>query len=136
VRHLDDTKEQYFVGIMIVDPWTASLSEYAKVLTDFDKHRFANCAVLVVWNPDDPQTKTKREALLSGVRQAMPWRFCPPNNMLLKFGVETPADLRAQMSEFLRLLEDILAHFRQPAREVAQSDLIAPPTVSISGGTP
>jgi FxsC-like protein len=135
VKNLRAAEERNSVAIMIVDPWTASLPEYAKVLTDFDEHQFANCAVLVVWNPGDPQTKDKRDALLSGVRQAMRRRFYVPNKVYLRSGVETPSDLRVGIAESLRVLEDILAQFREPTREVAQGDLSAPPTVSTSGGT-
>jgi FxsC-like protein len=134
VKSLRAAEELKSVALMIVDPWAVRLPECAQLLAEFDQYQFLNCAVLVVWNPDDPQTQAEREALRSAVQRTL-CRCFICKKAYLKEAVKTPADLRAEIAESLRVLEGVLAPYREPVREVAQGGREAPPTVSASGGT-
>jgi FxsC-like protein len=59
------------IVVIIVDPWTIHVESYKKFMLDYDKYNFLNCALLIVWNEDDDETKTSLDKLQQTTRKVL-----------------------------------------------------------------
>lgn len=55
--------------VIFADPWSARLTAYRNLLSDYDDLNLMNCAVLVPWNRDDPETAADEAGLLANLRR-------------------------------------------------------------------
>jgi FxsC-like protein len=78
---LDRAKAEERVVIIVVDPWTLLLPYYADLMRRCDRVDLYNCAILITWNQQDPQTRQEMEALMAEVRRtfASKWSNRPTN---------------------------------------------------------
>ena len=107
---LREAKRHRTPVVIFADPWTVGIQPYRKALEDYDELNLLNCAVLVAWNRDDPETEQCRQRLMNTLRQVC------PQKMKLKYPghyweITSSADLRAYsqlvLDEItLRLLDD------------------------------
>jgi FxsC-like protein len=59
------------IAVLVVDPWSLKLPSYRRLLEDYDRQRFKNCAVLVVANEADPRTTAARDGLRRDIEQTL-----------------------------------------------------------------
>ena len=63
---------QHKIVALVVDSWVTRLPNYRRLLSEFDRHNFGNCTVLIPLNTADPETRAEREALLRDVASVLP----------------------------------------------------------------
>lgn len=63
IQNIEHSKENNNIVIIIVDPWTLQLPQYAKMMQQYDKCHFFNCSLLVPFNLEDPETKEQYSEL-------------------------------------------------------------------------
>jgi FxsC-like protein len=69
IDELKRAQDRNKITVLVVDPWTAKLKRYEDLLRLFDQQNFFNCAVLVPFNDQDPETTPQRAALSQSIRQ-------------------------------------------------------------------
>lgn len=133
VKTLREAEKKNLATILIVDPWTARLAQYQNILNKFDENQFRNCAVLVVWHPNDSEQERNHLRVILQ-QQALSRRFTAKNDTFFRHKIEAYSQLKSEIARSLRDLEAILARFRSPARPVGGSQHTEPPVISASGG--
>ncbi len=78
---LDRARAEERVVVIVVDPWTLLLPRYADLMRRCDRVDLYNCAILIAWNQQDPQTRQEMEALTAEARRTFPskWSNRPAN---------------------------------------------------------
>ena len=56
LKEIQETERQNNVVIIVVDPWSLSITEWQQFVDAFDRTLLKNCGVLVIWNKEDPDT--------------------------------------------------------------------------------
>lgn len=119
--------------VVFLDRWSLYASaDYQDIFNEFDKQNFNNCAVLLPWNPGDPELVANKDNIDQVVRDVLPFRsqYAPSSPYYCK-DVNSLDDL----SQTLRtVLNQIQAEMRRsaPVRRVAGG--IARPIVTGPGG--
>jgi FxsC-like protein len=119
--------------VVFLDRWSLYASaDYQGIFNEFDKQNFNNCAVLLPWNPGDPELVANKDNIDQVVRDVLPFRsqYAPSSPYYCK-DVNSLDDL----SQTLRtVLNQIQAEMRRsaPVRRVAGG--IARPIVTGPGG--
>jgi FxsC-like protein len=90
VRRADETNTPV---VVVVDPWTLDIEKYAERMRAFDENNFANAAVLVVWNLNDPETREYREMLKDLVRAVFTLKWSSSDPMFFTDGIASPDEL-------------------------------------------
>lgn len=65
---LKQAKQARVPVVIFADPWSLRLKRYRELLAEYDDLNLMNCAVLVPWNRDDPETAAQEQALFSELR--------------------------------------------------------------------
>jgi FxsC-like protein len=52
-----------------VDPWSVDLERHQSYLEEFDRRRYLNCEVLVLWNEGDQETTRHKERLVAALEK-------------------------------------------------------------------
>jgi FxsC-like protein len=63
---LDDTNT---IVVLVVDPWTLHVQSYQDYMKKYDRRNFVSCAVVIVWNPNDPSDTLTPDQLQQKVRE-------------------------------------------------------------------
>jgi FxsC-like protein len=122
LQELQEAEEKRKLIVILVDTWTLQLDRYRKIMEQYDARRFRSCVVLVPWNSQDPDFKT-REAELNGVlrrtfsRQQSGPTYRTGITSAEKLEEEISAALVASRKQILELLEPV----REIPAEGAQS---------------
>ena len=66
---LKQAKQARVPVVIFADPWSLRLERYRGLLAEYDDLNLLNCAVLVPWNRDDPETNAQEATLLSCLQQ-------------------------------------------------------------------
>ena len=69
VPRLKQAKQARVPVVIFADPWSLRLQRYRELLAEYDDLNLMNCAVLVPWNRDDPETAAQEQALFAELRQ-------------------------------------------------------------------
>ncbi|MFP3646558.1 FxsC protein [Paraburkholderia sp. SIMBA_054] len=70
IDKLREAKGARIPVVIFADPWSAQLEPYRELLKEYDEVNLLNCAVLVPWNRDDPETLDNEKTLLSNLEKA------------------------------------------------------------------
>jgi len=62
---LKQAKQARVPVVIFADPWSVSLKRYSDLLADYDDLNLLNCAMLVPWNRDDPETANQEQVLFA-----------------------------------------------------------------------
>ncbi len=129
VCKLREAERDNSLAIVVIDPWTLKVPEYARFLTEFDQHQFTNCAVLIAWNMDDPDTSGQADALSATLKNILARRFQFRN--LLRDRIAGPAELENELRDVIIELEGFLSPAREPLRATGSSRFSEPPSLSV-----
>ena len=115
--------------ILIVDPWVLRLPQYHKILSTFDEYAFINCAVLIVWNEQDPETTKMRELLQMHLRTTFPNHLVrSPDNLLIE--VRSWEELHSRLSGSLQQIRSRIIQRGQVMKPLVIEENVAKPTIS------
>ncbi|MEY4806681.1 MAG: hypothetical protein RLZZ206_1070 [Cyanobacteriota bacterium] len=120
--------------VVFLDRWSLYASvDYQTIFHDFDKHNFSNCAVLLPWNPGDPELAANSVTIDQVLRDALPFRnqYAPSSPYYCK-NVSSVDELSQTLRE---VLNSIQAEMRRSAPVRRVTGGIARPIVIGPGGT-
>jgi FxsC-like protein len=135
VNQLENAEAENSVAVVIVDPWTARLEEYQKILSDLDSRSFRNCVVLIPWNSADRQTRASRDELRVDLKKVLERHYLRIKGTYFRADIEEHGVFCSELAGALADLEAILAQLRQPVRRIGISDQTEPPEIDPSGST-
>ncbi|MFK8017494.1 MAG: TIR-like protein FxsC [Gammaproteobacteria bacterium] len=126
VQQIEAAEKHKSIVIMVVDPMTARLPKYAKILQDFDRFLFRNCVVLIPFAKGHLAGEEARRAL----ETALQGRFATSNPRYLRDNIDSVENLEQAIAQALCDLEEILAGEREPRRPLAAGQFAAPPALA------
>lgn len=129
VCKLREAERDNSLAIVVIDPWTLKVPGYAQFLREFDQHQFTNCAVLIAWNMEDPDTSDQADALNATLSEILARRFQFRN--LLRDRIAGPDELENELRDVITELEGFLSPARDPLRATGSSRFSQPPTLSV-----
>ncbi len=101
--------------VIIVDPWSSDINEYARNLSALDQMRFDNCVILMVWDltgadaPRSAALKTRIQSHLGRWSAGGPTPFYNDK-------IQSVADLRDAVGQAIRDLRNRLVQRMDPVR--------------------
>lgn len=93
VQLLRNAEDENKIVILVVDSWTLNCSKYRDLMSEFDRHQFRNCCVVIPWN-DDEETLGQAETLKRNLQQV----FSRQTHTRFRFAITTPAALEAEFA--------------------------------------
>ena len=126
VQRLEEAEERKAIVIMVVDPMTARLQQYARILEDFDRFTFRNCVVLIPW----VNNKTDGDEAMDALERVLRRRFAMSNPCYLRNDINSIEQLEREISGAIKDVGEILAAERKPQRELAKGRFETPPSLN------
>lgn len=106
LKRIEECETKNNVVVLLIDPWTLKLQQYAEVMQKYDQRHFLNSAVLILFNPKNEETSNQLAVLGDEVRA-----------VFLRKTLNTPSDaFRDQISSLEELeseLSDVLLKIRR-----------------------
>lgn len=133
VQHLRKAEEDNTIAILVVDPWSVKVQSYNRLMRDYDQYRLDNCAVVVVWNADDPETIEQRDALRADLRDAFE-RNLRVKDEVFRDSVENESQLLTDLGEVIVKVRDRLRDKSKPARPVPRNGGESFPNINGASG--
>jgi FxsC-like protein len=63
VNYILEAESKNKIVVLLVDVWTLQSAKYRELMETYEKNRRRNCAVVVIWNDQDPETVRQSELL-------------------------------------------------------------------------
>jgi len=124
------------IVLVLADPWTLRLPKYANRLQPFDQIYLLNCALLMVWNGKDDETKQQATALEEELRNVFQNKtVSPPPPGHVFYGIDTYGEFvsqlrRALVEAQLRIIDKSTRHRRAESAALQQQAELAGINVS------
>src|ERR1051325_1341866 len=117
VTHLQKAEDDNTIAILIVDPWSVKVESYMALMRDYDKYRFSNCAVIIVWNLLDDETVTKTAELKDGLTEAFSRNLLVADEAF-RDSIQTEDELLTILGGTIDTIKGRLRTKAKPARSV------------------
>jgi FxsC-like protein len=101
VEKLRQTEAENNLAVIIVDRWALLISEYQRLLVEFDRQNFLNLALLVVHNDLDPEVEAARPKLERALNMTFRYHLLTESNLWRR--VSTADEFRASLRQVLDL---------------------------------
>lgn len=132
VAHLRGACARNMLVVLVVDVWSLQLHSYRSWMNLFDRERFPNAGVLVVWNRDDSETFSRRNELADALRAAF------PNLIAMKEPTfhepDCVEELCKKLHEILSMLRQRVTEFGEVMRKAEGFAVISKPLLHGPGG--
>ncbi len=63
IGQIEKAYEHNEIVMIVADAWSMKLERFAEVMRLYDSRHFLNCAVMILWNRNDPETAAEEHAL-------------------------------------------------------------------------
>jgi FxsC-like protein len=133
VERLEDAKKRNKIVVLLVDAWTLCLDSYQERMREVDERSFFNTAILVPWNPEDPETAAQRAELQVRLEATFLDRYVTRDQFA--DAIETVEDLKNELKVALTRAKMRLINAAQVRKRVGEKTM-AKPTVAGPGGPP
>jgi hypothetical protein len=118
------------IVILLVDPWTILLDAYNIFMKIFNKYRYVNSGILVVWD-QEPETTGGGPALEQAVTGTFPIQSAVPNRRFFP-AIRTPGQLLQALDA---VLNEIRAELLEAGKIVRKAEVSVPmPSIGPAGG--
>jgi FxsC-like protein len=145
MEQIEKAENNNEIVLLLVDPWTLLLPQYADWMKPFDKRFSANCALIAIRNGNDEETKRRSADLENVLGEVFPIKinFAPPGHVFS--GVQSRNELLFHLKQAiteakLRIIQ-VTSRYRraeQPLlqRQAAEAgiDLTAPAVLRNTAG--
>jgi FxsC-like protein len=132
LARLEDAKRRNKIVVMVVDAWTLCLDAYRQRMREVDERNFFNTAILVPWNPDDPETTERGDELQAQLKGTLVGRYVTRDQFA--DAIESAETLKDRLKEVLSTARMRVITAAEVLKK-AEGDRIVPrPVVSGPGG--
>jgi FxsC-like protein len=116
---LETMEKNNNVVIIVVDPWTLKIDRYRNQLRNFDDRSFVNCAVLIPWNLNDPETNRDLEELRGHVGWALGKRIVQKDPTAILDRINSAERLDTEMAACFNKVRMRLIEYAQVAKPIS-----------------
>ncbi|HEX6184923.1 MAG TPA: FxsC protein, partial [Pyrinomonadaceae bacterium] len=75
IEHLRKAEDTNTVTVLVIDPWSVRVGKFNELMRSYDRERFDNCEVIIVWNDADGETPAQSAALKKELVEALGRNF-------------------------------------------------------------
>lgn len=124
IQELEEARQNREAVILVADPWTMCVAEYARLMRAYDNLTLINCGVLVAWNDLDNETVAGKPMLERNLREAFPQKIVlrPPGHDWES--VRSAQQLRAKLEEVLTHVRMMIIQMCAPERKAESPELM------------
>ena len=108
IERIADADRADRLVILLVDPWAVQVERMRALLQEYDRHTFRNCALLLLWNDKDEETRAAWERLEEGVRAVFPHKTQSRDSLFRT--VRAAAELESEFRNVLAQLRRRVLH--------------------------
>lgn len=119
VQRISEAERTNTIVVMIVDPWSVKLNQNA--LLDYDSRSFLNCGLIVPWNENDIETKSKKDQLQTDLKATFSRNYVL-NSPYIRDSVNSPADLQRKLILIINEVRRRLIQQAEVHRTIANTD--------------
>jgi FxsC-like protein len=134
-QRIQDAEKNNSLLFLVVDPWTLRLKPYKDYVALYDKHTSLNCAALVPWNSQDPETTTQLPQLDATLSASFARRLAM-GDVMLRTRLETEEALRVELSKALAQAQSRVINYADVVKKAESDQVFVKPEISASGGQP
>jgi FxsC-like protein len=134
LSQLETMEKNNNVVIIVVDSWTLKVEKYRNQLKNFDDRSFVNCAVLIPWNLNDPETNRDLDELRGHVGWALGKRFVQKDPTAILERINSSDQLETEMAASFNKVRMRLIEYAQVAKPISSGQTI--PAISVPGAQP
>ena len=109
------------IVILIIDPWSLQLQDYANKAGDYDAHEYLNCAVMVSFNSNDLEALRSKESLKNLIQCVFIHKSAIMNPETFKPNISTYDEMRIVLSETLQKIQSKLIHASKIKKHISGS---------------
>jgi len=132
VERISSAEKSGSLVAMIVDTWTLQVGgTYERVLREYDGRRFANCAVMVPWNPKDQENTAHQARLERKLLSTLARTKSGNDPRFFLEQIDTPDRFRGDLARTLSALRAQVATFAdvQKRAESQEGGVVARPII-------
>jgi FxsC-like protein len=111
------------IVILIIDPWSLKLQDYANKASDYDAHEYLNCAVMVSYNSYDLETIRSKENLKGVVQSVFIHKSAIMNPETFKPNISSYEETSIVLSETLQKIQSKLIHASKIKKHISGNGL-------------
>jgi FxsC-like protein len=125
IQNIEMAKSKNEIVIIIVDAWAFSkgLPKYRSQISAYDNFISINSALLILWNDKDPDTIKCRKQLESEIAGMFETKLRYKNSILFRDNVNTPDQLKDQLSETLEELMMNIINTGEAKRQLPATEI-------------
>lgn len=125
LERLEQAEANQAIVVLVVDAWTLRLAKYQNDVRPYDKVNFRNCAMLVTWNANDPETMDARAALEAALKASLPFKTEFKHPVYYRDSIRSAKELKSKLSKTLseirmRMIESAVPTKRAESERIAQ----------------
>lgn len=133
IREAQDNKR---IVVVVVDTWSLFLERFGKAMKAYDDASFWNSVLLVVWNDNDPEVITHREALEAVLKTTFPTRMIINDERYFVADIRNATDFETRLSVALQVLKAQIINAETMFKKIANAPNISKPEIPAPGGHP
>ena len=134
IARIEEAVADNKIVVVVVDPWTVRLEQYAAWVRELDSRRFLSCVVVIPWNPGEPMTVQWRASLEQAVSATFYSTFRAPDPETFVPWVDSAAAFERELSARLEAMKMRIINRDQDVRKAeAEGAFVSLPLVV---GTP
>lgn len=125
IKRLEQAEANQEIVVLVVDAWTLRLAKYQDDVRPYDKVNFRNCAVLIPWNVNDPETVDARATLEAALKEALPFKTELKHPVYYRDSIRSAKELKSKLSKTLseirmRMIEAAVPTKRAESQRISQ----------------
>ena len=120
--------------VVLLDPWTATLTEYRDLLRKFDEHVLTNTAVLVAYATDREPPKQQPDVVRQAIAQALPHCFVRSDFEVFRCEVHSDEQFVEELRDVLMVVQQRLIKLREVMRVAEGPGPVARPILATPVG--
>lgn len=122
------------IVVLIIDPWSLHVRDFSEHLHEYDELDLWNCAALISWNDEDPETERNRDALKRLLAEVFENKVAARNPRAFRDSINSLGKLETDLREALCQIHQMIVERAQVARKAEGEKEIALSQVSGPGG--
>lgn len=134
-QRIQDAEKNNSLLFLVVDPWTLRLKRYKEYVERYDQYTSLNCAALVPWNLQDPESAVQLPQLDVAVNASF-GRKLAMGDVMLRTRLETEEALRTELSKVLALAQSKVINYATVVQKAQSDQVFVKPVLSATGGQP
>jgi FxsC-like protein len=122
IQHIENFQKNSDIIIIIVDPWTLRLSQYAAIMQQYDKYHFVSCTVLVTFNFADPETRQQYSKLRETLEETFVNKTIDTNFDSFRDNIKSMEEFTSELVNALQNAKKKMMKFAEKMRKIKSKD--------------